>query len=57
MPKRIVFVSAESSAYAVPTQPFGSPSIRPAAADPPAALMNVRRFIVILLAAPPAGRR
>ena len=49
MPKRIVFVSGESSAYAVPAHPLGIPSINPATVDPPAALINVRRFIVVLL--------
>src|SRR6185503_13192481 len=49
IPKRMVFVSGESSAYALPTHPAGSPSIRPAAVEPAAVRKNVRRFIVDLL--------
>src|SRR5204863_9455772 len=33
MPKRTVLVSGESSAYAPPTQPAGSPAISPFSAD------------------------
>ena len=44
MPKRIVFVSGESSAYTPPAQPDGSPAISPAIVEAPAAcLRNSRR--------------
>src|SRR5687768_6445961 len=44
MPNRIAFVSGESSAYTLPTQPAGSPDMSPAMADTPAVCFrNVRR--------------
>ena len=44
MPNRMVLVSGESSAYTLPTQPDGSPDMRPAMADTPAVCFrNVRR--------------
>ena len=47
IPKRTFLVSGESSAYTPPAQPFGTPETRTAAADPPAALINLRREIFI----------
>ena len=47
MPKRMAFVSGESSAYTPPAQPDGSPAISPASVEDAAAcLRNSRREVL-----------